>query len=83
MTGRTYTVMPKGMHRRKALQKLVENQRVTDAVIQGDRIHLVVDRQGSEHIEDDFAEMPVSSVESVPPRFEDAFIDELQSRHIR
>ena len=80
MTGRTYAVMPKGVHRRKALQKLVKISGVTDAVIQGDGIHLVVDRRGSEHIEDDFAKMPVSSVESVPPRFEDAFIDMLQSR---
>jgi len=80
MTGRTYTLMPKSLHRRKALQKLVKTSRVTDAVIQGDRIHLVVDRRGSEHIEDNLSEISVSSLESVPPRFEDAFIDMLQSR---
>jgi len=80
MAGRTYALMPKGMHRRKALGKLVTTRGVTDAVIQGDAIHLVLDRRDAEPTAEDFAEIPVSSLDAVPPRFEDAFIDLLQSR---
>jgi ABC-2 type transport system ATP-binding protein len=80
MTGRTYVLIPKGMQRRKALQKLVKNSAVTDAVIQGDGIHLVVKRRSAEQFKDDLGDIPASSMESVPPRFEDAFIDLLQSR---
>jgi ABC-2 type transport system ATP-binding protein len=80
MTDRTYSVRPRGKGLRKALQKLIKTSGVTDVVIRGDGLHMVVDRPGTAHIEKELSAISVSATEKVPPRFEDAFIDMLQSR---
>jgi ABC-2 type transport system ATP-binding protein len=80
LAGRTYVGVPKGTHKRKVLQRLINTAGVMDAVIQGDGIHVVIERNRPEEVEKNLAEIPLSSLQSVPPRFEDAFIDLLQSR---
>jgi ABC-2 type transport system ATP-binding protein len=78
MQGRTYTVMVPGMNKRDVQERLTAGAGVTDAVIQGERVRLVLDTRMPP---DSHALLPGVAevvIEPVPPRFEDSFIARLR-----
>jgi ABC-2 type transport system ATP-binding protein len=79
MKGRTYAVTVPGMKKRKVQEKLAGTPGVTDAIIQGEWVRLVMDTQEPIEVEKVLPEMEGASLQPVPPRFEDSFIAMLQS----
>lgn len=79
MEGRTYTVTAQGVKSRVLQRKLLVRDNVTDAVIQGDHVRLVMkEREGLE----DIALLPDIknvSIKPVRPRFEDGFVGVLRT----
>jgi len=79
MEGRTYTVTAKGLKSRALQRKLLIRDNVTDAVVQGDRVRIVM----KEH--EDFKDTMLLpdieniSIKPVQPRFEDGFVGVLQT----
>ncbi len=80
MKGRTYAVTIPGMKKREVQEKLAGRPGVTDAVIQGEWVRLVMDRQGPVEVEDVLSGTETASLQPVPPRFEDSFMAMLQSK---
>lgn len=80
LQGRTYTMRVQGINKRAIREKLAEAESVIDAVILGDRVHLVMDVQSPPQVKTLLSDTQVMSVESVPPRLEDSFIAILQTR---
>lgn len=79
MEGRTYTVTAQGVKSRVLQRKLLVRDNVTDAVIQGDHVRLVMkEREGL----GDTALLPDIknvSIKPVQPRFEDGFVGVLRT----
>ncbi len=83
LTGRTFQVQIPGRKNRDVQERLSGQPGVTDAVIQGDTVRLVVGRNvqwsAAQWLPDD----PNASITAVPPRFEDGFIAMLRERHAK
>lgn len=80
LKGHTYTVAAPGLNKRNVQKKLAEGEGVIDAVIQGERVRLVLDSDRSPKIEELLPGADDASLKPVPPRFEDSFIAMLRSR---
>ncbi len=80
MKGRTYTVAAPGIKKREVQEKLAGSLGVTDAIIQGERVRLVMDTQEPIEVEKVLHGMERVSLQPVPPRFEDSFIAMLRSK---
>jgi ABC-2 type transport system ATP-binding protein len=79
MQGRTYTVTVPGLNKRDVQERLTSSAGVMDAVIQDERVRLVMDTAMPP---DSCALLPgveAVTIEPVPPRFEDSFIARLRS----
>jgi len=79
MEGRTYTVMARGVKSRVLQRRLLIRDNVTDAVVQGDRVRLVMKEQ--EGLKDTalLPDIENVSIRPVPPRFEDGFVGVLRT----
>ncbi len=77
MAGRSFQVRAAGMSKRVALTALTGRAGVTDAVIQGESVRLVLDRDAKPELVRE-AGLKDAVVIPVPPRFEDRFIDLLK-----
>jgi ABC-2 type transport system ATP-binding protein len=71
MEGRIYAVTVAGMKKRDVQEKLTNSPGVTDAVIQGDWVRVVMDTREAPDMTRLF---PGSSLKAVVPRFEDTFV---------
>ena len=79
--GRTYLVTAPGQRKRVVQEKLAAAGSVVDALIQGERVRLVM---GSDAPPDAAALLPEVndvSIQPVPPRLEDSFVVMLRKRH--
>lgn len=76
MKNRTYHLLTAEGMKRKVLQKSLLAPEVIDAVIQGDKIRLVM-KKGSEPSYLNELSSEITEIKPVPPRFEDAFIEAL------
>jgi ABC-2 type transport system ATP-binding protein len=83
MKGYTYAVTVPGIKKREVQEKLAGRPGVTDAIIQGEWVRLVVDTQEPIEVEKVLPGMERASLQPVPPRFEDSFIAMLQSKESR
>ncbi|WP_404306237.1 ATP-binding cassette domain-containing protein [Neorhodopirellula lusitana] len=77
LTGRAFQVQIPGRKNRDVQEQLAGQAGVTDAVIQGDSVRLIVERNVDASVEKWF---PNASITAVPPRFEDGFIAMLHER---
>jgi ABC-2 type transport system ATP-binding protein len=80
MKGRTYAVTVPGAKKREVQEKLAGNPGVTDAIIQGEWVRLVMDTREPVEAEKVLPGMERASLQPVPPRFEDSFIAMLRSK---
>ncbi len=80
MKGRTYAVTVPGIKKREVQEKLAGRPNVTDAIIQGEWVRLVMDTQEPVEVEKVLPGMERASLQPVPPRFEDSFIAMLQPK---
>jgi len=78
MAGRTYTVVVPGMKNRILQGNLLRSPDVTDAVVQGDRVRLVIDSTFPPEAAKLLPSVRNMSVAPVKPRFEDSFISMLR-----
>jgi len=78
--GRTWAVSIPAGKKRDIQGKLSGAPGVVDAVIQGERVRLVLDAEPSPEVSRSLAELAGAPLEPVPPRFEDSFIAMLRSR---
>ena len=74
LTGRTFKVRASGMKNRALQEALARAPGVTDAVIQGDAVRLVLESGTDASIERLLPNLQQSTIEPVPPRFEDGFV---------
>jgi ABC-2 type transport system ATP-binding protein len=72
MQGRTYAVTAAGMKKRVLQERLARCPGVTDAVIQGDGVRLVMETTEPPNV--DVWSLAGATWKPVPPRFEDSFI---------
>jgi ABC-2 type transport system ATP-binding protein len=80
MQGRTYTVTVPGMNKRDLQERLTAGAGVTDAVIQGERVRLVMDAGTSPNSSALLPGAAEVAIEPTPPRFEDSFIARLRAQ---
>lgn len=73
--GRSFLLKGKLENRRNLLGHALNLREVGDGVIQGDSLRLVLKEGARTEILEDFARKSLATIERVPPRFEDAFID--------
>jgi ABC-2 type transport system ATP-binding protein len=78
--GKTFTLAAHGMKKRKVQEKIADAPSVIDAVIQGERIRLVLDVDSPPDVQTLLPEVDEISIESSPPRLEDSFISILRAR---
>jgi ABC-2 type transport system ATP-binding protein len=83
LQGRTWAVSIPAIKKRDVQGKLSVCSDVVDAVIQGEQVRVVLDRQPSPETIRFLSELAGASLEPVPPRFEDSFIAMLRSRRSR
>jgi drug efflux transport system ATP-binding protein len=81
LRGRTFKVHATGRKNRDVQEWLSARKDVIDSVIQGDAVRLVVSAGTDPSKEKLFPDEKDIHISSVPPRFEDAFVDALQERH--
>jgi ABC-2 type transport system ATP-binding protein len=74
MEGRTYTVTVPGMKSRVLQKNLLAHPEVTDAVVQGDHVRLVMESQKGFEAASLLPDRENVLLQSVQPRFEDRFI---------
>jgi len=80
--GHSYRIEGIKGSRRLVLQKALQQKNVIDGVIQGSNVRIVVKEPSSEPIQmASLDDNPDLVLKSVPPRFEDAFIDILGGSH--
>jgi ABC-2 type transport system ATP-binding protein len=79
MQGRTYTVTAAGANKRDVQERLMASAGVTDAVIQGDQVRLVMDTPTPPNLETLLPGLAEATIAPVPPRFEDSFIARLRT----
>ena len=80
MAGRTWTVTAPGRKLRDLQAELAEQDSVVDALVHGDHVRVVTKQISSRQ---ELLELPAladTQIQSVPPRFEDGFIDLLRKR---
>ncbi|WDQ16409.1 ATP-binding cassette domain-containing protein [Rhodopirellula sp. P2] len=80
LNGRAFQVKIPGRKNRDVQELLAGRAGVTDAVIQGDAVRLVVEGNVDLSVEKWFPNDPNASITAVPPRFEDGFIAMLHER---
>ncbi|MCW8925389.1 MAG: ATP-binding cassette domain-containing protein, partial [Xanthomonadales bacterium] len=78
LAGRTFTVASETIARRDLQRQLAAREDVLDAVIVGEQVRVVL--QARANAKTFSRELPNERVESVPPRFEDGFMDALGGR---
>jgi ABC-2 type transport system ATP-binding protein len=78
MLGRTYTVVVPGMKNRVLQGKLLRSPDITDAVVQGDRVRLVMESAVPPEAAKLLPSVRNMAVTPVKPRFEDGFISMLR-----
>ncbi|KLU06790.1 ABC transporter multidrug efflux pump, fused ATP-binding domain protein [Rhodopirellula islandica] len=83
LTGRAFQVQIPGRKNRDVQEQLAGQAGVTDAVIQGDSVRLIVEGNVDASVEKWFPNDPNASITAVPPRFEDGFIAMLHERRER
>ena len=81
MRGRTYAVAVPGANKRDVQSHLSGQPGVTDAVIVGDRVRLVMETDAAPDAAALLPGVEGASIEPVPPRFEDRFIAMLHREH--
>ncbi len=74
VAGLTYIAVSSGIKRRELRAKLVKQENILDATIQGDNVRLVTKRSLPSDIQDILSDMPGVIIKPVPARFEDSFI---------
>jgi ABC-2 type transport system ATP-binding protein len=79
MQGRTYAVTAGAMKKRVLQERLARCPGVTDAVIQGDGVRLVMETTEPPNV--DAWSLAGATWKPVPPRFEDSFIAMMELRH--
>lgn len=79
LEGHTYTVKVPGLNKRNVQKRLSEGEGVIDAVIQGERVRLVMDSTERPKIGALLQGVDDAVLKSVPARFEDSFIAMLRS----
>lgn len=80
MAGRTWAVTAPGRKLRDLQAELAEQDSVVDALVHGDHVRVVTKQISSRQ---ELLELPAladTQIQSVPPRFEDGFIDLLRKR---
>jgi ABC-2 type transport system ATP-binding protein len=80
LQGRTWAVSIPAKKKRDVQGKLSVSSGVVDAVIQGEQVRVVLDREPSPDANRTLSELAGALLEPVPPRFEDSFIAMLRSR---
>ncbi len=81
--GKTFTVAAHGMKKRKVQEKIAHAPSVIDAVIQGERIRLVLDVDSPPDLEKLLPDAKEVSIEPSLPRLEDSFISILRTRQAK
>jgi ABC-2 type transport system ATP-binding protein len=79
LQGRTYLVTAPGLKKRALQETLSAHAGVVDAVIQGDRVRLVMDNAAPPTANALLPAAKDAVLEPVPPRFEDSFIARLRT----
>jgi ABC-2 type transport system ATP-binding protein len=80
VAGRTYMAVSSGIKRRTLRAKLVRQENILDATIQGDNVRLVTKTDSPSDIQDILPDMPEVTIKPVPARFEDGFISILHKQ---
>lgn len=80
LEGHTYTVAAPGLNKRNVQKTLAAGDAVIDAVIQGERVRLVLDSDRPPRIQELLPGADDAWLKPVPPRFEDSFIAMLRSK---
>ncbi|MFZ5906361.1 MAG: ATP-binding cassette domain-containing protein [Nitrospirota bacterium] len=80
MKGRTYIISAPGMKGRILQKKMLVRQEVADAIIQGDRVRLVLNTQGGFDAASLASVAADSTLRPAEPRFEDAFVSILRQQ---
>jgi len=83
MRGRTFTATAPGMKPRALARRLSSRTSVTDAVVHGDAVRLVMDPGAAPDVEELLRGVSGAAVVPVSPRFEDSFIALLNARRPR
>ncbi|HUY90680.1 MAG TPA: ATP-binding cassette domain-containing protein [Pirellulales bacterium] len=76
--GRSFRVSAPGLKTRELESRLSNRAGVTDAVVSGDAVRLVLDAGANAKLEPPIADIEGASAEPVPPRFEDSFVARLR-----
>ncbi|MGD0350446.1 MAG: ATP-binding cassette domain-containing protein [Verrucomicrobiota bacterium] len=79
--GRTYMVSAPGERKRVVQEKLAGAASVVDALIQGERVRLVMADEMAPDAATLLPEVAGVSIQTVPPRLEDSFVAMLKQRH--
>lgn len=80
MQGLTFQVTVPTLNKRSVQEILSQLPDVTDAVIQGDHVRVVMDMPNSPDVSRLFPDDPKATIASIPPRLEDRFIAMLKMR---
>jgi len=80
MAGRTWAVSCTGRHQRDVQSALAGQPGVVDALVQGDHVRLVTERNAAAADIARQAGLERAEIRAVAPRFEDGFIDLLRAR---
>lgn len=75
MAGRSFLLSVDGHQRRKVLQQAIVQPQVTDGVIQGQSVRLILKKESDQATLLNAVNMPDAQLIPAEPRFEDAFID--------
>ncbi len=78
VSGRSFQVTAPEMNKRTLQTRLNKNEGIIDAIIQGKGVRIVTDGKWQPKLEDLLPDQPDARLESMPPRFEDAFIVRLR-----
>ncbi|MHB1214537.1 MAG: ATP-binding cassette domain-containing protein [Thiobacillus sp.] len=78
--GRTFAVTAAGLPKRALQARLARADGVLDALVQGDHVRVVMERDTPPDLEALLPEAKQARVAPVPPRFEDAFVTLLKAR---
>lgn len=75
MAGRSFLISSTRENNRRLLQRTLKLPQVSDGVIQGKSVRLIIKKEASISEVQNAADMPPLEVAETAPRFEDAFID--------
>ena len=81
--GKTFTVAAHDMNKRTVQEKISDSPSVIDAVIQGERIRVVLDVEAPLDLKSLLPDVKGLSIERSPPRLEDSFISILRKRQTK